>query len=80
MNQIISESSTQQSLQITDNSAIEEPLSDDNMQPSSPPPISSRPERTKSVVITITNIWFNFQFVIVLIISLVFSTRGQLKK
>ncbi|XP_055319179.1 serine/threonine-protein kinase Pak isoform X2 [Sitodiplosis mosellana] len=44
---IISESSTQQSLQITDNSVNEEASSDDNAPP--PPPISSRPERTKSI-------------------------------
>lgn len=52
MNQTVSESSTQQSLQISDNLANEEPTSDDNV-PSSPPPppISSRPERTKSIVI-----------------------------
>lgn len=45
---VISESSTQQSLQITDNSVNEEASSDDNAPP--PPPISSRPERTKSIV------------------------------
>lgn len=44
----VSESSTQQSLQITDNSVNEEASSDDNAPP--PPPISSRPERTKSIV------------------------------
>lgn len=43
----VSESSTQQSLQITDNSVNEEASSDDNAPP--PPPISSRPERTKSI-------------------------------
>lgn len=48
----VSESSTQQSLQITDNSVNEEASSDDNAPP--PPPISSRPERTKSIVRTPT--------------------------
>lgn len=43
----VSESSTQQSLQITDNSVNEEAFSDECAPP---PPISSRPERTKSIV------------------------------
>lgn len=51
IHQAVSESSTQQSLQITDTSLNDEPSSDDNLQPSPPPPpISSRPERTKSIV------------------------------
>lgn len=51
IHQAVSESSTQQSLQITDNSLNDEPSSDDNLQPSPPPPpITSRPERTKSIV------------------------------
>lgn len=45
---IVSESSTQQSFQITDNSVNEEVSSDDSAP--APPPISSRPERTKSIV------------------------------
>lgn len=42
----VSESSTQQSLHTDNYSVNEEPSSDE----SAPPPISSRPERTKSIV------------------------------
>lgn len=52
---IVSESSTQQSFQITDSSVNEEASSDDGTPAPPPPPISSRPERTKSIVRTILN-------------------------
>lgn len=56
----VSESSTQQSLQITDNSVNEEASSDDNAPP--PPPISSRPERTKSIVSVNHDYQFNYTY------------------
>lgn len=73
IHQAVSESSTQQSLQITDNSLNDEASSDENLQPSPPPPpISSRPERTKSIVSSAASIresviikWFNELFLIV---------------
>lgn len=55
----VSESSTQQSFQITDNSVNEEASSDESAPP---PPISSRPERTKSIVSLNSFGYEHFQF------------------
>lgn len=75
---VISESSTQQSLQITDNSVNEEASSDDNAPP--PPPISSRPERTKSIVSflpTTTNSMQINKFINIVLISSFFAYSTQ---
>lgn len=82
IHQAVSESSTQQSLQITDNSLNDEPSSDDNLQPSPPPPpITSRPERTKSIVsaifvLRIETIWQQLTW----FFSSFHSTHGLSKK